>query len=310
MSEVFPDLDNRLRSWLLSGDAGRQATLFLASTTVFFLIGAAPALALQYELLTPRGDRFSAETYGALFTMHGLFMMHLFLLPAVFGVLGNRSIGRRGAFPRLGLLGWYLHLGGGLVLSFVLVSGGVATGFAFGYVPPAARGLVKAAQLGSALAVAGVLATAVNPVLAAVRRRRIPPVPRRGRRRVAGAGVAALLVIGGLLASPGWGPLRGTYFEVAVWHLLGGAGLAIYFTHLRGAQHGSAADRTRTAGLLLLCLPQLVMGALEAPRRYHEYAVNLQGWQVISALGGVLLTAGCCLSFWSVLSARRPTGSP
>jgi heme/copper-type cytochrome/quinol oxidase subunit 1 len=294
MSEPFPDRDNRLSAWLLSRDAGRQATLFLASTTVFFLIGAVLAVALHWELLTPGGDRFSAETYGALFTMHGLFMMHLFLLPAVFGVLGNLSAGGRASFPRLGLLGWHLHVGGGAVLVYVLLSGGVATGIGFGYVPPAARALTVTAQAGCALALAGVVLTGVNLALS---------VPRP---RTAFAALGAPLIIAGLI---GWAPLEGTYFEVAIWHLLGGAGLGVYFVRLRKARYGTAAATT-AAGLLLLCVPQLVMGVMEAPRRYHEYAPELQAWQVISAMGGLLLVAGCCLAFWSVLSARRSTGFP
>ena len=93
MSELFPDDANTLRSWLLSPDTGRQAALFLTSTTLFFVVGAALALALHLELLTPGADRFSAETYEVLFTTHGLFMTHLFLLPALFGVVGNLSAG-------------------------------------------------------------------------------------------------------------------------------------------------------------------------------------------------------------------------
>jgi heme/copper-type cytochrome/quinol oxidase subunit 1 len=320
MSELFPDTGNSLRSWLLTRDTGRQALLFLASTTLFFAVGAALAIVIHFELLTPSADRVSAETYGVLFTMHGLFMMHLFLLPALFGVLGNLSISAsdhgKAVFPQLGLLGWYLHLSGGVVLLWVLASGGVATGFAFGYVPVAESGLVTVVQLATALAVAGVLLTGLNLAIAAGRKKNRWAGFLQGegasytRAGMTVAAIGALLAIM-LIVWRGWGPLQGTYFEVGSRHLLlGGVGLGVYFGRLTTARGTAPAAIAIFAGLLLMCIPQLAMGALEVPRRYNEYSASLQLWQVISSMGGFTVVVGCCLAFWSVFAGRRPTDSP
>jgi cytochrome c oxidase subunit 1 len=91
------------------------------------------------ELLTPQGDLVSADTYNKLFSMHGIIMVFLFLVPSVPAVLGNfltpLMIGARDlAFPRLNLLSWYLYMGGGLFALWAIAAGGVDTGWTF-YTP-------------------------------------------------------------------------------------------------------------------------------------------------------------------------------
>ena len=56
-----------------------------------------------------------ADTYNKLFTMHGIIMVFLFLIPSVPAVLGNflmpLMIGARDlAFPRFNLLSWYIYM--------------------------------------------------------------------------------------------------------------------------------------------------------------------------------------------------------
>src|SRR3954466_13714063 len=126
-------------SWLSTHDHKRIAILYAISITAFFFIGGAAATLMRIELATPNGDLVSAETYNKLFTMHGVVMVWLFLIPAVPATLGNflvpLMIGARDlAFPRLNLLSWYLFMIGGVFTIAAVVLGGVDTGWTF-YTP-------------------------------------------------------------------------------------------------------------------------------------------------------------------------------
>jgi cytochrome c oxidase subunit 1 len=126
-------------SWLLTVDHKRIGILYLLSITFFFFIGGAAAVLFRLELMTPDGDLVQPETYNKLFTLHGVMMIFFFLVPAIPAVLGNFlipiMIGARDlAFPKLNLLSWYLYLAGGLCTVWVMLAGGVDTGWTF-YTP-------------------------------------------------------------------------------------------------------------------------------------------------------------------------------
>jgi cytochrome c oxidase subunit 1 len=128
-----------IRSWLLTRDHKRIALLYLGSITFFFFLGGLFALLIRLELLTPAGDLVQSETYNKLFTMHGVTMIFFFLIPGIPAVLGNflipMMIGARDlAFPRLNLLSWYIYVAGALFTLWVVVHGGVDTGWTF-YTP-------------------------------------------------------------------------------------------------------------------------------------------------------------------------------
>ena len=128
-----------LRSWLLTRDHKRIAILYLVSISVFFLLGGMMAVAIRMELATPAGDLVSADTYNRLFTLHGVIMVFLFLVPSIPATLGNflipLMIGARDlAYPRLNLLSWYLYVAGGVLTMYAVISGGVDTGWTF-YAP-------------------------------------------------------------------------------------------------------------------------------------------------------------------------------
>ena len=128
-----------LRSWLLTTDHKRIALLYLATVTLFFLLGGVFALLIRLELLTPRGDLVGSEQYNRLFTMHGVIMVFFFLIPVVPAVMGNFllpiMIGARDlAFPKLNLASWYVYTIGGAFSLIVAASGGVDTGWTF-YTP-------------------------------------------------------------------------------------------------------------------------------------------------------------------------------
>src|SRR5580698_10566172 len=128
--------EHGLLSWLLTGDHKRIAMLYLISITFFFFIGGAFAGLIRLELLTPQPDLVSSDTYNKLFTMHGIIMIFLFLVPSVPATIGNFLIpimvgAEDLAFPKINLLSWYLYVGGGIFTLAALILGGVDTGWTF-----------------------------------------------------------------------------------------------------------------------------------------------------------------------------------
>jgi len=125
-----------LKSWLLTLDHKRIGLLYLFGVSFYFLLGSFFAMMVRLELLTPEGDLMSPDTYNHVFTMHGVFMVFFFLIPAIPGVLGNFllpiMIGAKDvAFPKLNLLSWYVFMTGGAFTLYGLASGGVDTGWTF-----------------------------------------------------------------------------------------------------------------------------------------------------------------------------------
>ncbi|MBI4397385.1 MAG: cytochrome c oxidase subunit I [Elusimicrobia bacterium] len=128
-----------LKSWLTTTDHKRIGVLYLLSITFFFLVGGLAAVLFRLELLTPPGDLVSADSYNKLFTLHGIVMVFLFLIPSVPAAFGNflvpLMIGAKDlAFPKLNLASWYVFVLGGLFALWALLTGGVDTGWTF-YTP-------------------------------------------------------------------------------------------------------------------------------------------------------------------------------
>jgi cytochrome c oxidase subunit 1 len=128
-----------IRSWLFTRDHKRIALLYLGTITLFFFVGGAAAVLFRIELLTPQSDLVQTETYNKLFSLHGIIMVFLFLIPAIPATLGNflvpLMIGARDlAFPRLNLASWYVFVLSGLFIVGAMIAGGVDTGWTF-YTP-------------------------------------------------------------------------------------------------------------------------------------------------------------------------------
>ena len=125
-----------LKSWLLTGDHKRIAMLYLMSITFFFVIGGVLAGLIRLELLTPPSDLMATDTYNKVFSMHGIIMIFLFLVPSVPATIGNflipLMVGAKDlAFPKINLLSWYLYMAGGIIILAAMVLGGVDTGWTF-----------------------------------------------------------------------------------------------------------------------------------------------------------------------------------
>jgi cytochrome c oxidase subunit I len=102
-------------------------TLFVAASLVFLVAGGLLALVMRAQLASPDGDVVGGNTYRQLFTMHGVIMVFLFLLPLWLGlvtaVLPLQIGAARMAFPRVHALSLWLFIGGaGMVAAAPLVS--------------------------------------------------------------------------------------------------------------------------------------------------------------------------------------------
>ncbi len=101
-----------LRRWLTTVDHADVGRLYLLFGTLAGLWGAVDAMALRTELLTPGRTVWTATTYDALFTTHGLTMLFFFATPVALGfanvvlppIVGADDL----AFPRLNAVSFWL----------------------------------------------------------------------------------------------------------------------------------------------------------------------------------------------------------
>ncbi len=131
--------DSTVRSWLLTQDHKRIGVLFLVATTIALFVGGVFALLVRTEHLTPGPTIVDATTYNRFFTLHGVTMVWLFLIPSIPSGFGNfvvpLMIGARDvAFPRLNLASFWIYVAGALLTIGGMVVGGADTGWTF-YVP-------------------------------------------------------------------------------------------------------------------------------------------------------------------------------
>ncbi len=133
---TYLNVSHTVKSWLLTLDHKRIGLLYLFSISFFFLIGGIYATLIRLELITPKGDLMTAETYNRVFTMHGVVMIFFFLIPSIPAVLGNFLLpimlgAKDVAFPRLNLLSWYVFMVGAGLFMLTMINGGIDTGWTF-----------------------------------------------------------------------------------------------------------------------------------------------------------------------------------
>jgi len=132
----YLNADRGVKSWLLTLDHKRIAVMYFVSVLIMFLVGGIFAMAVRLELLTPGPTIMGANTYNRMFTLHGIVMIFMFMIPAIPGVFGNfcmpLMLGAKDvAFPKLNLLSLYLYWAGSILAISAIVSGGIDTGWTF-----------------------------------------------------------------------------------------------------------------------------------------------------------------------------------
>jgi cytochrome c oxidase subunit 1 len=127
--------NGRVMSWVATVDHKRIGILYIVTTLAFFVAGGILALLIRTQLATPNEDFITRENYNELFTLHGVTMVFLVVVPILAG-LGNflvpLMIGARDvAFPRLNAFSYWAFLFGGLALysSFFAKGGPADTGW-------------------------------------------------------------------------------------------------------------------------------------------------------------------------------------
>src|SRR5437588_6555236 len=125
--------------WIMTTDHKKIGIMYIVTAFFFFLLGGTEALLIRTQLAVPDGKVLTPEIYDQIFTMHGVTMIFLFVMPMLSG-LGNYivplMIGARDmAFPRMNAFGYWVVLFGGLFLSISFLFGAAPNAGWFNYAP-------------------------------------------------------------------------------------------------------------------------------------------------------------------------------
>ncbi len=125
--------------WLMTTDHKKIGVMYMLTGFAFFLVGGLEALLIRTQLAVPNGHVLSPQVYNEIFTMHGVTMIFLFVMPTLTG-FGNYivplMIGARDmAFPRLNAFGYWLVLFGGVFLNSSFLFAAAPNNGWFNYAP-------------------------------------------------------------------------------------------------------------------------------------------------------------------------------
>lgn len=131
--------------WIFSTDHKRIGLLYFFAILFFYATGVILGFLMRLELIAPGPTIMRPQTYNAIFTLHGVIMIFLFVIPGIPSIFGNFflpiQIGARDvAFPKINLLSWWVFMTGAFLAILSLFTGGgpVDTGWTF-YVPYSLR---------------------------------------------------------------------------------------------------------------------------------------------------------------------------
>ena len=134
-----PDAETGVVSWLTTVDHKRLGILYFVTTFGFFLLGSVEAFLIRLQLAAPNQQIIGPDLYNQIFTMHGLTMIFLAVMPlgtAFANYFVPLMIGARDlAFPRLNAFGYWAYLAGGLILYSSFLLGGAPDAGWFAYAP-------------------------------------------------------------------------------------------------------------------------------------------------------------------------------
>ena len=127
------------RDWVTTVDHKKIGILYGATALFFFVVGGFEALLIRLQLATPNGTVVGADLYNQIYTMHGITMVFMVIMPlaaAFANYLLPLQIGARDvAFPRFNALSFWIFLAGGLFLNFAWLVGDAPDGGWFAYSP-------------------------------------------------------------------------------------------------------------------------------------------------------------------------------
>ena len=115
----FYNCTKGIKGWLYTVDHKRIGIMYLIASSLALFAGGAFALMIRAQLATPDGmlpmTAAGKEMYNMAFTLHGVIMVFLFIIPAVPAALGNfvlpLMVGAKDvAFPKMNLASFYLYV--------------------------------------------------------------------------------------------------------------------------------------------------------------------------------------------------------
>ncbi len=133
-----------LLGWLTTTDHKRIGIMYFFTALAFFGAGGVEALLIRTQLIGPNGHVLSPQAYDEAFTMHGITMIFLFVIPMTTGAFGNYLIplmigARDMAFPRMNALSYWIYLCSGVFMYVALAQGHGPNAGWFDYVPLASK---------------------------------------------------------------------------------------------------------------------------------------------------------------------------
>lgn len=134
-----------LLGWLTTTDHKRIGIMYMYAIMVFFLVAAILGVLMRIELIAPGETIMGPQTYNGMFTIHGVIMIFIVVIPGLGAVFGNFflpiMIGAKDVmFPKLNLFSFHIYIVGAIlgVLSQFAGDGPPDTGWTF-YVPYSAE---------------------------------------------------------------------------------------------------------------------------------------------------------------------------
>ena len=136
---IRPNWDRGILRWLTTVDHKRLGILYILTSTFFFLTASVEAFVMRLQLARPEQSLVSPDLYNQLFTMHGVTMVFLAIMPLGIGLANYFAplmIGARDlAFPRLNAFGYWVYAFSGILLLSSFIFGGAPDVGWFAYAP-------------------------------------------------------------------------------------------------------------------------------------------------------------------------------
>ncbi len=157
-----------LVDYVTTTDHKKIGIMYFWTVLVFFFLGGVESALIRGQLAQAESSVLTEEIYNQIFTMHGLTMVFLVVMPlsaAFFNYMLPLMIGARDvAFPRLNAFSYWLYLFGGIFLYSSFFLGGAPNGSWVGYVPLSVDSVSNMSFYAVGLQILGVssLAAAVN----------------------------------------------------------------------------------------------------------------------------------------------------
>ncbi|MBY5161804.1 cytochrome c oxidase subunit I [Salsipaludibacter albus] len=127
------------KGYLATTDHKKIGIMYFWSVMLFFFLGGVTAWIIRAQLASAESTLVTEEVYNQAFTLHGLTMVFLVVMPlgaAFFNYLIPLQIGARDvAFPRLNAFSFWTFLFGGLFLYSSVLFNAIPNGGWFGYAP-------------------------------------------------------------------------------------------------------------------------------------------------------------------------------